>query len=633
MGQYVSLMKSCCCGCPRAAPLYPADVEWKSLEDIYYPAPLSERELCAEFVNPEGMAKMSKIYNPPLGVVLKPGTYTLRLTIKNESITSNSNEVIVVSNTLHVRKGLPTINYVGVNPAPHPDHTVDDYGDCSDPWVRAFTDHEINWSNLLCEASTPQTAGAISGSWLLVCGVLAAVCESEQGPSLLATAFGDDDPVFPDKFSSEYWRMHIAYPSPQLSDIPNVIFDATAVGIHDIHVFFKPTESNLYRDSYFLLRIDVVEAPRLLWRIEGQISETDTLELGYGSALHAHMFECVLSEGLCDIQYSFDGTVEGILADGTLLESPDPTPRVMCTGEQQLVHSPSSPSLESELDLITSDTLTSPPPKSSRTIPTMDIEGALDFPLEGVLLTVGTHRIIAQCIDQDGVTYQSTLTVVVLLAKPVLEWRSIRIYPGSILNEPYHFQCTVCPNPLVNSHVNISLDQMQGAFEYTPMPGTLVEGNIGEYIEMSITFDPSENIAHKYRSVKFINKIRISAPPVLMWSKANMKYFHKYSYPRPLGKRQLCAHLQESIDEGNRSGDKSSNIIQQEATFRGDSPGKFVPLPVEFDGRVEYSHSDGTVLDAGIHTLTAFFIPTNHLAIGSISIEATRTIEGMLYQS
>ncbi len=185
---------------------------------------------------------------------------------------------------------------------------------------------------------------------------------------------------------------------------------------------------------------------------------------------------------------------------------------------------------------------------------TASIAGTLVYsPPSGNVLPAGTHELSVSFTPANSEHYtaaQATVTLAVERATPAMAW----LKPGSIAYG------TALGAGQLNATASVP-----GRFDYSPAPGEVLAAGTHT---LSVIFTPeeSENYVTVKRSVPIVVK---SAAPALAWSSLDPML-----YGTPVSDGHLCATAAV--------------------------PGKF-----------EYSVKPGEMLDAGSHTLTARFTPTD----------------------
>lgn len=204
------------------------------------------------------------------------------------------------------------------------------------------------------------------------------------------------------------------------------------------------------------------------------------------------------------------------------------------------------------------------------------VDGAWAYdPAAGTVLSAGVHTLTATFSPSDAVNLRPatvSTTITVTQAQPVIAWAA----PAPI----------IFGTPLSAAELNASASfagaTVSGSWSYTPAAGTILDGGPQA---LQVVFTPVDTV--NLTAVTATTTITVTpATPLLAWTAPAA-----IVYGTPLGAAQL----------------------QPTATFQGAVIG----------GDWTFTPTAGTVLDGGVHTLTATFAPSNTTNFSSAVVTTT----------
>lgn len=278
---------------------------------------------------------------------------------------------------------------------------------------------------------------------------------------------------------------------------------------------------------------------------------------------------------------------------------------------------------------------------------TANVPGTFDYtPPAGTLLQAGSHTLSAQFTPSDSSNYESTSTTVrleVRKARPVITWSR----PASI----------VYGTALSAAQLNAAAD-VPGAFAYTPAPGTILDAGNGR--TLTVRFTPADGA--NYEEGEGRTAIDVArAPQTIVWSDPAA-----IVYGAPLSSVQLNATVQvggpspagpitytppagtllqagagqlltatagatENYEPATKS--VAIDVLKAKPVLSWPQPAPIVyktllgatqlNATADVPGTFDYTPPAGTLLQAGSHTLSAQFTPSDsrNYEDGSIATE------------
>jgi tetratricopeptide (TPR) repeat protein len=317
--------------------------------------------------------------------------------------------------------------------------------------------------------------------------------------------------------------------------------------------------------------------------------------------------------------------------------------------------SPSSPTAGPSSPQNSSSQLTSPTTRESKV--GLDGLGICNIPP----LPKGHHLLHVRYAPRDRVNFLgSTLTVpLTVRCRPILEWdKPTLIRTGTALSAEGELNCRTADCP--------------GEFIYTPAEGTRLE--VGHYV-LHARFRPDDASVHDEAEARVSLTVLRKLVPKLSWRAADL------TYGQPVGEGVLCCQadvpgsFRYSLARGKMLDAGSHSVI---ATFTPHDPVTYAgastveqlvvkPLQVcvewdqtcfaaglmsiaygtpisdnqlcamvtfpppeaipSFFGEMRYSVADGALLPAGLHEVTATFVPAAKYALNFLPASLTVTLE------
>lgn len=202
---------------------------------------------------------------------------------------------------------------------------------------------------------------------------------------------------------------------------------------------------------------------------------------------------------------------------------------------------------------------------------TASVPGKFDYsPALGALLPAGTHTLAVTFTPTDSDNYaaaQATVQLEIAKATPAIEWTA----PKPIQSETGLSATQLCAKTSI-----------PGSMDYSPEPGTVLP--VGVHT-LSVLFTPSDSANYVTAQASVSLTVIVKPSPVIAWRSPD-----PISYGTPLGSNQLCA---------------TASV-----------PGKF-----------HYSPGAGATLDAGVHTLSVTFTPTDAANYATARATISLTVE------
>ena len=214
------------------------------------------------------------------------------------------------------------------------------------------------------------------------------------------------------------------------------------------------------------------------------------------------------------------------------------------------------------------------PLSSAQLNATSNVAGSFTYdPPAGTILTAGTHEILASFIPADTRNYESAAAAVVVTvtkAPQTINWSSLAaIVYGTALSSTQ-----------LNATVSVAGPAPAGALTYTPPAGTLLQAGAAHVLTVNAAATPNYEPAAKSVTIDVLK-----ATPLLTWPQ-----------PAPIVYKTLLGSTQLNA---------TANV-----------PGMFV-----------YTPPSGTLLQAGTHTLSAQFTPSDTHNYNNAAAEVTLEVQ------
>src|SRR6185312_6645188 len=319
-------------------------------------------------------------------------------------------------------------------------------------------------------------------------------------------------------------------------------------GTHTLSVSFTPTDAANYSGATATTTITVLKASTTItWSAPADIT--------YGTVLSATQLNATANVPGTFVYSPVAGTVLNAGANQTLSVTFTPTDAANYTGATatttiNVLKASTTISWTAPADVTYGTALS-----ATQLNATANVPGSFVYnPIAGTILDAGTHTLSVTFTPTDAANYSgatATTTITVLKASTTITWSA----PADITYG------TVLSATQLNATANVP-----GTFVYSPAVGTVLSA--GSNQTLSVTFTPAD--AANYSGATVTTTITVlKASTTITWSAPA-----DITYGTALGATQLNA---------------TANV-----------PGSFVYNPIA-----------GTVLDAGAHTLSVTFTPTD----------------------